>query len=335
MDKFEKILETERAYRRKADKIFANYKKEEAQMRARLSPEAFKNEFLYGRWITIAADFRSETDSTVREVADIFRELRDELQQWMVKPVQTGVLETLRCIRDFGLRLSLKELGIIEKGIADSYLGKKIFASIAKDNGFHAECVNIDELLSTLYTAQSVVEFRIRSYAGKGGNEGFPGRDLLEHKIVGGVDYGEYSLQEIAMASVEPKSDNLDYVKNLYEKARAPIHYTLTEKEAKSISEKLDPLIDRWGDVDTKGAEKVREEMPDIISRLDSMPDDYEHKETFRKYFLLNHAGSMNQAESENKKEPESGLVASSSIEQARAYSERHGAVDMDILNQY
>lgn len=332
MDKFERILDIEMKYRRKADKAFLSYKKEEAQMRARLSPEAFKNEFLYGRWITLAGNFRSETDSTVRKVTEIFNELRDELQQWMVKPVQPGVLETLRCIRDFGLRLSLKELGVIEKGVADSYLGKKIFASIAKDSGFHAECVNIDELLITLDTAESVVESRIRSYAG---GEGFPGKDMIDHKIIGGVDWGEYSLPELAMASVEPKSNDLDYVKKLWEKAKAPIAYTLTEEEAKNIAKKLDPLIDRWGDIDKKGAEKVREEMPDIISRLDSMPDSYANKEAFRKFYLLNHTGSENQGESNNKKEPESSLKASPSMEQAKEYASKYGNVNMDIMNQY
>lgn len=332
MDKFEKILDTERAYRRKADKIFADYKKEEAQMRARLSPEAFKNEFLYGRWITIAANFRSETDSTVRKVTEIFGDLKHELREWLMRPVKPEILEIMRYTNDFKLHLSLNELKVIEREIVNAYFGRKIFVSIAKNNGFYADSIDIDELLCTLDTAQSVVESRIRSYAG---GEGFPGKDLIDHKIIDGVDWGEYSLPELAMASVEPKSNDLDYVKNLWIKMRAPMTYILTEEEAKSIAKKLDPLVDRWGDVDTKGAEKVREEMPDIISRLDSMPDDYEHKETFRKYFLLNHAGSKNQSESENKKEPESSLVASPSIKQAKEYAERHGTVNMDILNQF
>lgn len=332
MDRFEKILEIEKQFRKKADGIFANYKKEETEARKRLSPESFQSEFVLGRWVSYAGSFRSETDITVRRVNEIFQELRDELKAWMIKPVEPGVLEVLRCIREFGIRLSLQELKVIEPEINNSYLGKKTFLSIAKDNGFSTKCINIDELLSTLDTAQSVVESRIRSYAG---GEGFPGKDLIDHKIIDGVDWGEYSLPELAMASVEPKSNDLDYVKNLWIKMRAPMTYILTEEEAKSIAKKLDPLVDRWGDVDTKGAEKVREEMPDIISRLDSMPDDYEHKETFRKYFLLNHAGSKNQSESENKKEPESSLVASPSIKQAKEYAERHGTVNMDILNQF
>ncbi len=332
MDRFEKILEIEKQFRKKADGIFANYKKEETEARKRLSPESFQSEFVLGRWVSYAGSFRSETDITVRRVNEIFQELRDELKAWMIKPVEPGVLEVLRCIREFGIRLSLQELKVIEPEINNSYLGKKVFLSIAKDNGFSTKCINIDELLSTLDTAQSVVESRIRSYAG---GEGFPGKDLIDHKIIDGVDWGEYSLPELAMASVEPKSNDLDYVKNLWIKMRAPMTYILTEEEAKSIAKKLDPLVDRWGDVDTKGAEKVREEMPDIISRLDSMPDDYEHKETFRKYFLLNHAGSKNQSESENKKEPESSLVASPSIKQAKEYAERHGTVNMDILNQF
>ncbi|MCI8724680.1 MAG: hypothetical protein HFG66_00875 [Hungatella sp.] len=335
MDRFEKVLEIEKKYRRNADRIFEKYRKEESEMRKRLSPEAFRNEFVLGRWVQIAGNFRVETDITVKKISEVFQESREELREWMVKPVEPGVLETLRCIRDFGLRLSLQELRVIELGISSSYMGKKIFESIVKDSGFNTRCINIDELLSTLDTAQSIVELRIRSYAGKGGNEGFPGRDLIEHKIINGVDMGEYSLPELAMASVEPRSNDLDYVKKLFEKAKAPISYVLSEKEAEDIAKKLDPLIDRWGDINTKGADKVREEIPDIVSRLDSMPDDYEHKEAFKKYFLLNYAGAKSQPEINSAKESESIIEESSSLEQAKEYADRRGTVNMDILNQF
>lgn len=331
MHKFEKILEIEKTYRRKADGIFANYKKEESLARVRLSPEAFKAEFICGRWAQIAGNFRFETDLAVEKISQIFKQLRDELHEWMVQPVAPGILETLRCVRDFGLRLSFQELKAIESGISDSYLGKKVLVSIAKDSGFFAECINIDELLSTLETAESIVESRIRSYAGHGGEEGFPGKDLLDHKTLGGVDLGEYSLPEIAMASVEPESDNLDFVKKLWERAKAPMTYVLTSDEAKSIEEKLNPLIDRWGDIDGKGLNKVKEEMPDILSRLESMPDDYEHKESFEKYLLLNHVGQK----TDEKKEAESILDESPSMELAKGYADKLGPANMDILNQF
>lgn len=335
MNRFDKVLEIEKSYRKKADKTFADYKKEESEARARLSPEAFRVEFICDRWAQIAGKFRAETDFAVREISGIFSELREELKNWMNKPVQPEILETLRCVRDFGLRLSLQELKVIEPGISESYLGKKILVSIAKDSGFHAECVNIDELLSTLDTAQSIVESRIRAYAGRGGSEGFPGRDLIDHKVNDGIDWGEFSMPELALASVGPKSDSLDYVKNLFEKARAPIHYTLTEKEAKDIAEKLEPLIDRWGDIDGKGLDKVREEIPDFLSRLESMPDSYEHKETLKKYLLLNHMGGKNQTGTDGKDEPESLLDVSHAVELAKGYTDRRGTVNMDILNQY
>lgn len=334
MNRFEKVLEIEKAYRKKADATFKSYQKEESAARKRLTPQSFELEFIQDRWVQIAGKFRAETESTVREISGIFEELRGELKDWMMKPVQPGILETLRCIRDFGLRLSLQELKVIGSEISESYLTKKIFASIAKDSGFHAECVDISELLSTLDTAQSIVESRIRAYAGKGGNEGFPGRDLIDHKVIDGIDWGEYSLIEMSVASVE-RSDTLDCVKNLFEKARAPIHYTLTEEESKNIAEKLDPLIDRWNDIDKKGLDKVREEIPDILSRLESMPDSYEHKETFKKYLLLNHMGEKNQPETDGKDEPESLLDVSSAVELAKKYTDQHGTVNMDILNQY
>lgn len=49
MDRFEKVLEIEKKYRRNADRIFEKYRKEETEARKRLSPESFQSEFVLGR----------------------------------------------------------------------------------------------------------------------------------------------------------------------------------------------------------------------------------------------------------------------------------------------
>ena len=61
----------------------------------------------------------------------------------------------------------------------------------------------------------------------------------------------------------------------------------------------------------------------------------YEHKEAFKKYFLLNYAGAKSQPEINSAKESESIIEESSSLEQAKEYADRRGTVNMDILNQF
>lgn len=63
------------------------------------------------------------------------------------------------------------------------------------------------------------------------------------------------------------------------------------------------------------------------------MPDSYANKEAFRKFYLLNHTGSENQAETNNKREPNSSLEASPSIEQAKEYASRYGNINMDTIH--
>lgn len=327
MDSFTKIAGVIEEHRTTVDKIFLDYQKAEQRARARFSPENFRTEFLIGEYPKYAGKARSCVDFDVEKVKDIFGQVRNDLSEWMLKPVKPDVLQTLDYVRRFGIRLSRTELQVIEKEI-DSYFGRRIFSEIAKESGFIAECVDADSLLNSLDCAESCVEETIRAYAGRGGNEGFPGKDLIEHKIQGGIDYGAYTLPEMAIAA-SPTYSSLDIAKNLFEKMKAPFLYTLSPEEVKSLENKIEGLVDHYGDIDKKGADKLRGEMPDILSRLESMPEKTDNADALKKYYVLGNVDAK-------KQQPEETSTIIASAEVAQKYAEsKLGAAGMNILDQY
>lgn len=329
MDKFEKILEIIEDHRVTVDKIFSDYQKAEQKARTKYSPEGFAVEFMVGEYPKYAGRARSCVDLDVEKVKDIFDQARTEFNQWMMKPVKPDVLQTLDYVRKFGLRLSRTELQVIEKEVSDSYFGRKIFSAIAKDNGFITECVDADSLLESLDCAEDYAEEMILAYAGRGGNEGFPGKDLIEHRIQNGIDYGEYSLPEMAIAASPTKNSSLDIAKNLWGKMKAPFLYTLSPEETKNLGKKIDGLVDRWGDIDQKGADKLREEVPDILSRLESMPKNNDNVDALKKYYVLGNVDSK-------KQQPEETSTILASAEAAQEYvKSKLGVADTKILDQY
>lgn len=330
MDKFERILEIINNYKKEADKIFSEYKKAEASARAKYSEAGFKTEFILNQWPKYAGKVRGNANLAIGKIEEIFDDLEAEFSDWILKPIESGTLQTLDCVKRFGLRLSEKELKVIEKGIADSsYLGRKIFSAIAKDNGFSVNYIGVDVLIDNLDVAKNVTISSIKAYAGNS-EESFPGRDLIEHNIVDGVDYGEFTVPQMAIASQFPaNAGSFQATKSLWERAKAPLLYRLSEEEVQFIGSKIEGLVDRWGDVNPTKADKLREEIPDLLSRLDSMPKDYGNVETLKKYYILGGSASPK----EEKSEQEDSHLKSLDI--VKQYAAKNGLVNEDILVQY
>lgn len=330
MDKFEKVLEIIEDYRGTADRLFADYKKAEATARKKYSEAGFHQEFILNEYPLYAGKLRSEADDSVRKANDIFDDLQEQLEEWIVKPVQPDILATLNYIRNFGLRLTLKELQILEKNIVGSYFGVRLFAAIATESGFAAQYVDADTLIDALDSARSITESTIRAYAGRGGEAGFPGRDLLPHKIRNGCDFGEYAIYELSIASHPTKNGSIETASKLWQQAKAPLHYELTTEETKRLEQEINGLVNHLGQVDEVGAGKLREKMPDILSRIHSLPKDKEYKkaEALEKFYVL--------GRSENKKgdtEPKTESILKTLP--AKNYAINHGQANADILNQY
>ena len=337
MDKFTKIIEIVKDYQKEVDKIFSDYRKAEKKAREKYQPEAFKIEFIAGQWPNYAGRARAMADGAVREVDALFDSLRTELDQWATAKVEPGILETLRYVRDFGLRLSRYELQAIEPGIRDSYMGQKIFSAIARSSGFETGVVQMDELINSLTSARSATAYNIRCFAGSPA-DGFPGRDLIDHRFVDGNDWGEYSTIDMTNASLFPhKNGNIRTAQALWERSRAPMRYELTSQEADKLMSEIEKAADLHGHVSKEAADRLIAVIPDILDRMDSLPDaDREDVRSLKKYYAIGAVGTSDTSSLPLAKEQGSILQQPSpALEAAKSYALNHGPADKDILANF
>lgn len=340
MNKFDKIIEIVKDYQKEANKIFSEYQKAEKKARERYQPEAFKTEFIAGQWPGYAGKARAMADIAIKEVDALFDSLRTELDQWATAKVEPGILETLRYVRDFGLRLSRYELQAVEPGIRDSYMGQKIFSAIARSSGFETSAVQMDELINSLTSARSATAYNIRCFAGSPA-DGFPGRDLIDHRFVDGNDWGEYSPIDMTNASLFPtKNGGIRTAQALWERSRAPMHYELTSQEADRLMGEIEKAADLSGHVSKDAADRLITAIPDILDRMDSLPDtDREDVKSLRRYYVLGSVGEGHTSDTTSNpltKEQESILQQPSpALEVAKGYVMSHGPADKDILANF
>ena len=117
----------------------------------------------------------------------------------------------------------------------------------------------------------------------------------------------------------------LDRLEQLFESTNAPMKYELNAQETEKMKKRLESIVDKNGEIDEKAACQLKENDPNFIDKLRSIPEgSFEKMDSVSKYFRLD--------ESDNKKN-ESAI--SQAIEQAKSYNERKPKpVDMKIVNQ-
>lgn len=71
--------------------------------------------------------------------------LREELVKYVVKPVKTELLNTLRLYKEFGLTMSEAEFNAILHEAADSYVGLRALAAISEGCGFRLTVPDVGE----------------------------------------------------------------------------------------------------------------------------------------------------------------------------------------------
>lgn len=288
MTKFEKIKEIIRKYQENADKHYLNYKEAESKARIKFSSEGFRDEFVHGTWVTMAGQAWANQDAAIRDVNEIFDQIEKDLSDWVMNPLDAGTVQILNCIGNFGLKLSLDELQIIEKSVRDSYFGTRIFAGMAEKNGYGIKIPGIRECREALGHTRGDSEFAIRAYAGAGPD--FPGKDLLNEWEHQGTKLGEYEdLHLYAAANFLHNDGELDRLEKMWGMLKAPMKYTLTDKEADRVKKTVEKIVNKSGEVDNKAAQELINKEPDIKSKLESMPEwDFPGMDSVNKYFSLN-----------------------------------------------
>lgn len=325
MNKFQKVKRIIENYQRKADKCFASYREKEAEARKTYSTEGFRDNFMQGTWVQMASEIWSKADLAILEANNILDEAQEDFNKWVMTPLNAETTQVLNCINQFGLRLSLDELRVLEQNVRDSYFGCRIFQGLCEQNGYGINTPEMRIYVDTLKNAREEVRFAIQAYAGSAPD--FAGRDLLQKWEYNGVVYGEYEDFHLVMAeSFLNKGCILDRLENLWESVNAPMAYTLNASETEKMKTELEKIVDKDGKVNGKAAQQLEKNDPDFTNKLRSMPEgSFENMEAVSKYFRLDD-------EKENKK---GESVLSPSMEQAALYASSHAPADLKLLDQY
>lgn len=291
MTSFERVRDIIKKFYADQDKLFSEYQKSKKAAREKYSSEGYKTEFLISVYPRYAGTARSNADIAVHEIESVYEELKADFFSWIMKPLQPEILQTLNLINDYGLKPSLSELRVIEKNISGNYWGVRIFSGLTKKAGYNITVPNMETYLKELESVRNNSVFAVRAYAGPSKNN-FPGRDLIDTWKHNGIDYGEYHPQHMVMAEQFLKTGGqLDRVETLWIQSNSPVKYTLSSDEAEKIRNKIDEIIDPYGGaVDKEKADKLIEEIPDVLSRLESISGDFPNKKTAVQYFSLSGA---------------------------------------------
>lgn len=327
MNKFRKIKKVISDYQKKSDKLFESYKEEEATDRTLYSAEGFREKFIQEKWVKFAAEAQSNADIVIIELNNMFDEIREDLNNWMMKPLDPSVVQVLNCVGQFGLRLSIDELRVIESNIRESYMGMRIFEGLAEKNGYGVTAPKMKQYVDLLESARGNAELAVRAYAGRAEN-GFPGRDLLSEWCYNNVSYGEYQDYHLVMAELFlQEGGELDHLEQLFESTSAPMKYTLNAKETEKMKKSLESIVDTNGNVDKKAASQLREHDPDFIDKLRSMPDGaFEKMDLISKYYRLDDEGDGEKPES----------VLSTAVQHAAEYESRQlKPIDKTKIEQF
>lgn len=324
MTKFKKIKEIIEAYRKTADRHYASYQAQEKAAREKYSESGFQLEFVQKVWPEMAGKIWAECDDTIRKVEEVFNEIEQELEKWVMQPIDESTTKVLGYIERFNLSLSLEELRILERSVRGAYFGSRIFEGIVKKNGYSVDVLSMKEYQSALAVARNNAKLAVRAYGGLP-DEGYPGKDLLQKWENKGVVLGEYQHYHLFFAAnFLQEGGELDRLEKMWGEARAPMVYRLNESEVEKVKKAVENIM-HDKKVDKKAAQELMKKDPDFKDKLQSMPDEFfEGKEALVNHFRLN-----------EKEEKEESLISPGSRQAAEYGANRFQRVDAESLKQF
>lgn len=269
MTKFEAIKQIIENFQEKADLIFSDYNKKVAHAKGFYSEAQFGLEFA-GIWGAGSGKLSGEAQEAILEINDIFEGIEGEFRKWMMKPISDNLLQTLNCIRDYGLKLSKPELEILQDAVKGSYFGSKIFSGIAKESGYFVKFPDMAAFMELLHSAKADSQLAINAYAGK--LPEMPGRDLLGTWRYNGIEYGEYQTFHMNFAAnFLGRENSIDRAANLWMNSIATANFELTEAEKERIKE-----LFKDNSISKEQVIEMFEADPDLINKLDMCGSEYE-----------------------------------------------------------
>lgn len=275
MTNIEKIQNIVKDFQKYADRKIATYNERVSDIKSKYRPEVAITEIQQNVWPQTAGLLWSEKESAKQKISDVYEDILADTRKWTLRPIKPETLTLLHSIHDFGIKLTINELKMIETEVSGNLIASKIFAGLATEYGYAVRVPSVDGLLQELRELKSFAFLAIDGYAGKPGKDGkFPGNDLLEKRKVNGIVQGEYAIWEkLLAADFVEKNPSLQRVAELLENSKVSLSYSLTERETARIESLIDD-IEKNSISDSEKKEKMSALMqsePDFAAKIDLM----------------------------------------------------------------
>lgn len=275
MTNIEKIQNIVKDFQKYADRKIATYNERVSDIKSKYRPEVALSEIKQNIWPQSAGLLWSEKESAKQKISDVYEDILTDIKKWTIRPIKAETLTMLHCIHDFGVKLTINELKMIETEVSRNLLASKIFSGLAAEYGYQVAVPSADTLLRELRELKSFAFLAIDGYAGKPGKDGkFPGNDLLEPRKVNGISQGEFAVWEkLLAADFVEKNPSLQRVAELLEDSKVSLSYSLTERETARIESLIDD-IEKNSISDSEKKEKMSALMqsePDFAAKIDLM----------------------------------------------------------------
>lgn len=275
MTNIEKIQNIVKDFQKYADRKIATYNERVSDIKSKYRPEVAITEIQQNVWPQTAGLLWSEKESAKQKISDVYEDILADTRKWTLRPIKPETLTMLHCIHDFGVKLTINELKMIETEVSGNLLASKIFSGLASEYGYQVAVPSADTLLRELRELKSFAFLAIDGYAGKPGKDGkFPGNDLLEPRKVNGISQGEFAVWEkLLAADFVEKNPSLQRVAELLEDSKVSLSYSLTERETSRIKAMIDD-IEKNSISDSEKKEKMSaliQSEPDFAAKIDLM----------------------------------------------------------------
>lgn len=267
MTNIERMRDIVKDYQKYANSKFYDYNKKASAIMEKYKPEAALVEIKSNIWPQAAGLLWSEKESAKQKISDVYEDILADTRKWTLRPIKPETLTLLHSIHDFGIKLTINELKMIETEVSGNLIASKIFAGLATEYGYAVRVPSVDGLLQELREFKSFAETAIDAYAGHPDKSGkFPGNDLLEQRKVNGIVQGEYAIWEkLLAADFVEKNASMQRTAELLENSKVSLSYSLTEKETGRIRALVDDI--------EKNSANDKEKKTKMSALLKSEPD--------------------------------------------------------------
>lgn len=267
MTNIEKIQNIVKDFQKYADRKIATYNERVSDIKSKYRPEVAITEIQQNVWPQTAGLLWSEKESAKQKISDVYEDILADTRKWTLRPIKPETLTLLHSIHDFGIKLTINELKMIETEVSGNLIASKIFAGLATEYGYAVRVPSVDGLLQELREFKSFAETAIDAYAGHPDKSGkFPGNDLLEQRKVNGIVQGEYAIWEkLLAADFVEKNASMQRAAELLENSKVSLSYSLTERETSRIKTLIDDI--------EKNSTNDKEKKTKMSALLKSEPD--------------------------------------------------------------